>query len=200
MPFSIQNLQDRQLLDLQQDLAGLTVVELAAFLNAAKGKGVQLVPVLALGQVALAAAPPVLLARRDPAFDANLGAAAAWKSGVGIFGSGFATGGARPDDVAHFSAIVGWVTSDRETQLDLMVNDTAQLPSGAGWTVPDINAAPPNANMSDLIKNLAPRTLGVGGGQMAFRYDRIAPFMQIKVTNIGAAGNPAKAWVYGVTV
>jgi hypothetical protein len=52
-----QNLGQRTLLDLQQDLAALRVDELRAFLGALAGMGLPIPPVLALSQVALTGGP-----------------------------------------------------------------------------------------------------------------------------------------------
>jgi hypothetical protein len=51
------NLGDRRLIDLQQDLAGLTLNELRAFLGALQDMGLPLPPVLALAQIAITGGP-----------------------------------------------------------------------------------------------------------------------------------------------
>jgi hypothetical protein len=191
------NVQETQLLDLQDDLLQLTAAELIPFLQMLKSKGAPLTPVLSIGQVARSTAPLVLLATRNPAaFDGNLGAAAAWSSGVGIQASGFASNGLDPEDMSRYAALVGWVTSDRATTIDFLNAPSHLLPgaaagSGVANWINDIAAVTP------ADANGAQRVLGATGGNAFFRFERRGPFAQIRITNAGAAGNPAIAFVYG---
>ena len=192
IPTPLANIQETQLLDLQDDLLQLTAAELLPFLELLRSKGVPLIPVLSLGQVVRGSAPLVLLATRNPTIDGNLGAAAAWSSGVGIAGgSGVASNGLDPEDLSRYAALVGWVSSDRATTIDFLSGAVRTLPgSGPGWFNDVATVTPADATG-------AQRVLGAAGGVALFRFERRGPFGQIRVTNTGAAGNPAQAFVYG---